>query len=118
MNPFTSRCVKAGMKAIPGSIRFGNLRAGGAATAGGFAQKPADSPPQPAPPPPPRSFSQTVEVFRVAFDMVLVPGDGTKGIKTLYVGKHEVTWDEFMPWVYVGEYGKLGDKTRGIGIEE
>ena len=105
------------MKAIPGSIGL-RICALAALLAGcGFEQKPAASPqPQPAPPPLPRSFTQTVEVFQVAFDMVLVPGDEAKGIKTLYVGKHEVTWDEFMPWVYVFEYGKLGDKPEASAL--
>ena len=33
-----------------------------------------------APQPLPHTFTQTVEVFQVAFDMVLVPGDEAKGI--------------------------------------
>ncbi|MFO1489838.1 MAG: SUMF1/EgtB/PvdO family nonheme iron enzyme [Kiritimatiellia bacterium] len=49
-------------------------------------------------PPLPRTFTQTVEVFQVTFDMVLVPGDETKGIKTLYVGKHEVDSVFFFLW--------------------
>ncbi|MFO1521171.1 MAG: SUMF1/EgtB/PvdO family nonheme iron enzyme [Kiritimatiellia bacterium] len=48
----------------------------------------------------PKCFSQTVEVFQVSFDMVLVPGDEARGIKPLYFGRKEVTWDEFLPWVY------------------
>ncbi len=80
----------------------------------------------------PKAYTQTVEVFQVSFDMVLVPGDEAKGIKPLYVGKQEVTWDEFMPWVYTkdvtdpAEASKLrakklrpslpyGDVTRGYG---
>ena len=87
------------MKAIPGSIGL-RICALAALMAGcGFEQKSAVSPPpQPAPPPLPRSFTQTVEVFQVAFDMVLVPGDEAKGIKTLYVGKHETDSMLFFLW--------------------
>ena len=62
-------------------------------------------------PPLPRTFTQTVEVFQVAFDMVLVPGDEAKGIKTLYVGRHEVTWEEFMPWATVADLPDQAGKT-------
>jgi sulfatase modifying factor 1 len=80
----------------------------------------------------PKTFTQTVEVFQVHFDMVLVPGDESQSIRPLYVGKNEVTWDEFMPWVYTNDipdpaeaaklrFKKLrpslpyGDVTRGYG---
>ena len=106
------------MKATPGTIGL-RICALAALLAGcGFEQKPAVSPqPQPAPPPLPRSFTQTVEVFQVAFDMVLVPGDEAKGIKALYVGKHEVTWDEFMPWVYAGS-AEIGDKPAAAVVRK
>ena len=123
------------MKATPGSIGL-RICALAALLAGcGFEQKPAVSPPpQPAPPPLPRSFTQTVEVFQVAFDMVLVPGDEAAGVKPIYVGKTEVSWDEFMPWVYTkditdsAEAAKLrakklrpslpyGEVSRGYGNE-
>ena len=82
----------------------------------------------------PKTFTQTVGVFQVRFDMVLVPGEESRGIKPLYVGKHEVTWDEFLPWVHARDLsdpfaaGRLrakklrptlpyGDITRGYGTE-
>ena len=121
------------MKATPGSIGL-RICALAALLAGcGFEQNSAVfPPPQPAPPPLPRSFTQTVEVFQVSFDMVLVPGDEAKGIKTLFVGKHEVTWDEFMPWITARDIASTnealklrqarvrpsmlyGDITRGYG---
>ena len=37
---------------------------------------------------------------RVAFEMVLIPGNTTQGIKPFYVGKTEVTWDMFRRWSY------------------
>lgn len=47
----------------------------------------------------PDAFTETIPSTQVQFDMVLVPGDPTNGIAPFYIGKHEVTWDEFMPWV-------------------
>lgn len=38
--------------------------------------------------------------LRVAFDMVLIPGNAAQGIKPFYVGKTEVTWDMFGRWSY------------------
>lgn len=87
------------MKATPGTIGLRICALAALLTGCGFEQKSADSPqPQPAPPPLPLSFTQTVEVFQVAFDMVLVPGDEAKGIKTLYVGKHETDSMLFFLW--------------------
>jgi len=47
----------------------------------------------------PETYSETIPATQIQFKMVLVPGDPDRGIPPLYVGKHEVTWDEFMPWV-------------------
>ena len=46
----------------------------------------------------PDAFVETIRDTQVSFDMVKVPGDGT-GAPPFYVGRHEVTWDQFMPWV-------------------
>jgi formylglycine-generating enzyme required for sulfatase activity/polyisoprenoid-binding protein YceI len=47
----------------------------------------------------PDAFTETIPSTQVQFDMVLVPGDQAHGVAPFYIGKHEVTWDEFMPWV-------------------
>ncbi|MFO1523619.1 MAG: SUMF1/EgtB/PvdO family nonheme iron enzyme [Kiritimatiellia bacterium] len=57
----------------------------------------------------PRFYTQTVEVYNVTFDMVLVPGDEADVIKPIYVGKSEVTWREFLPWVNISD---LSDSTQ------
>lgn len=44
------------------------------------------------------SFVQEVPKSLVQFTMVLVPGDDSKGIAPFYLGKHEVSWDEFAYW--------------------
>ena len=78
------------------------------------------------------SYTETIEVSQVDFDMVLVPGSPDQGIRAFYLGRYEVTWDEFMPWVAcedvedTDEHGILrarklrpsppyGDITRGYG---
>jgi polyisoprenoid-binding protein YceI len=80
-----------------------------------------------------QKYTETIKPTQVQFDMVLVKGDATAGIKPFYIGVKEVTWDEFMPWVTckdvadVDEHGKLRGKklrpslpytdvTRGFGI--
>jgi formylglycine-generating enzyme required for sulfatase activity len=61
--------------------------------------------PTPAPAPAPRaadvpgSYTQTIPSSQIQFEMVLVPGDAESGAEPFYLEKHEVTWDEFMPWV-------------------
>jgi polyisoprenoid-binding protein YceI len=47
----------------------------------------------------PAEYAETVPATQVRFDMVLVKGDPAAGIAPFYLGKREVTWDEFMPWV-------------------
>ncbi|MEK6247633.1 MAG: hypothetical protein N2C12_05590, partial [Planctomycetales bacterium] len=45
-----------------------------------------------------KSFVQTIPETLVEFEMVLVPGDDSQGIKPFYIGKNEVSWAEFAPW--------------------
>jgi formylglycine-generating enzyme required for sulfatase activity len=47
----------------------------------------------------PKTFTETIPATQIKFEMVLVPGNAEQNIPPLYFGKHEVTWDEFMPWV-------------------
>jgi|GEM_PF-1832102 len=47
----------------------------------------------------PATFTDTIPATQIQFAMVLVPGADDKGLPPLYVEKHEVTWNEFMPWV-------------------
>ncbi len=46
----------------------------------------------------PKSFREVIPFSQVPFEMVLVPGDSSRGIRAFYLGRTEVTWDEFMPW--------------------
>jgi formylglycine-generating enzyme required for sulfatase activity len=46
----------------------------------------------------PQSFVETIPGSLVEFEMRLVPGDPHNGIPSFYLGKHEVTWDEFGYW--------------------
>ena len=79
------------------------------------------------------TYKETIPASQISFDMVLVKGDASWGIKPFYFGAREVTWDEFMPWVTCqdvkdpDEHGKLRGKklrpsmpytdvTRGFGI--
>lgn len=50
----------------------------------------------------PKSFVETIPVSEVQFEMILVPGDAEQGIEPFYIGKHEVTWDEYAPWMCDG----------------
>ena len=104
------------MKAIQDSIGLG-ICALAALLAGCGGKQCSPMPPMPRPTLP-RAFTQTVEVFQVSFDMVLVPGDEAKGIKTLYVGRHEVTWDELMPWIYAGDYGEIGENPKAMALRK
>ena len=47
----------------------------------------------------PKEYKETIPASQVGFDMVLVPGDKAAGVKPYYIGKKEVSWDEFMPWM-------------------
>lgn len=47
----------------------------------------------------PSSYVEVIPATQIEFELVLVPGSTTLEVGPLYVGKHEVTWDEFMPWV-------------------
>ncbi len=47
----------------------------------------------------PETYVETIPATQIQFEMVLVPGDPDHQVAPLYVGKYEVTWDEFMPWV-------------------
>lgn len=51
----------------------------------------------------PTTFTETIPLSQVQFKMVLVPGNEAAGVGVgvgpIYMGTHEVTWDEFMPWV-------------------
>lgn len=44
------------------------------------------------------NFTETIKPTLVEFDMILVPGDESKGIKPFWIGKTEVTWEEFDYW--------------------
>jgi formylglycine-generating enzyme required for sulfatase activity/polyisoprenoid-binding protein YceI len=60
----------------------------------------------------PKTYSETIPVTQVNFDMVLVPGDAEQEVAPLYFGKYEVTWDEFMPWVDgrdIGDEDRMGE---------
>jgi formylglycine-generating enzyme required for sulfatase activity len=43
-------------------------------------------------------YTETINETLVEFEMVLVPGDEGKNIAPFYIGKTEVTWDEFDYW--------------------
>ena len=44
------------------------------------------------------NYTDTIAETLVEFDMVLVPGDEAAGIKPFFIGKTEVTWEEFDYW--------------------
>ena len=44
------------------------------------------------------AFTETIRFSQIKFEMVLVSGDPAQEIKPFYLGRREVTWDEFMPW--------------------
>ena len=48
----------------------------------------------------PKQFTETIPATQVPFTMVLVPGDEAAGIAPFYAGAGEVSWDEFLPYVY------------------
>lgn len=47
----------------------------------------------------PNHYTETVPATQIQFEMILVPGDPDQDVDPYYIGKYEVTWDEFMPWV-------------------
>ncbi len=47
----------------------------------------------------PKEYKETIPVTQISFDMVLVPGDPATKTAPYFIGKKEVTWDEFMPWM-------------------
>lgn len=57
-----------------------------------------------------KGFTQTIPGSLVEFEMVPVPGG--EGIEPFYMGKHEVTWDEFAYWAYVRDVEKEIDKIK------
>ncbi len=61
----------------------------------------------------PTTFTETIPATQVDFEMVMVPSDPATGTQPFYIGKHEVTWDEFMPWVQ----GKDLDSEEQVGEE-
>ena len=84
------------------------------------ATKPGDQPPAEQPVTPPatqaadtgelKPFTQVIPGSLVEFEMVPVPaGDG---ISPFYMGKTEVTWDEFAYWAFVNDVEKEIDKIR------
>jgi polyisoprenoid-binding protein YceI len=77
-----------------------HVRCGSAFPSVGATVTPAASSNAPAPAPAdlPKTFRQVIPFSQVAFDMVLVPGNPANGIRSFYLGRTEVTWNEFMPW--------------------
>jgi len=57
----------------------------------------------------PPTYTETIPATQIQFEMVLVPGDSDSQVKPLYIGKHEVTWNEFMPWVDGRDLEDLND---------
>ena len=57
-----------------------------------------------------KAFTQTIPGSLVEFEMVPVPGG--EGIEPFYMGKHEVTWDEFAYWAYVRDVEKEIEKIK------
>lgn len=56
------------------------------------------------------AFTQTIPGSLVEFEMLPVPGGD--GIEPFYMGKFEVTWDEFAYWAYVRDMEKEIDKIK------
>ncbi len=57
-----------------------------------------------------KGFTETIPESLVEFEMVPVP-EG-EGMKPFYMGKHEVTWDEFAHWAYVRDVEKEIERIR------
>ena len=66
----------------------------------------------------PASFHQIIPFSQAAFDMILVPGDAGKGIKTFYLGKTEVTWDEFLPWALCKDIPEEADQAEQRALNQ
>lgn len=47
---------------------------------------------------PKKKYTETIPETLVEFEMILLPGDDSNGIKPFYLGQNEVTWDEFDYW--------------------
>jgi formylglycine-generating enzyme required for sulfatase activity/polyisoprenoid-binding protein YceI len=47
----------------------------------------------------PKEYKETIPVSQISFEMVLVPGDPATKTAPYFIGKKEVTWDEYMPWM-------------------
>ncbi len=64
----------------------------------------------------PTTYIETIPATQISFEMVLVPGDPDSQLQPLYVGKHEVTWEEFMPWVDGRDLEDVdGPTSNGLG---
>lgn len=48
----------------------------------------------------PKEYKEKIPASQITFDMVLLPGDPAAKSGPCYIGKREVTWDEFMPWMF------------------
>lgn len=57
----------------------------------------------------PKEYKEKIPVSQIGFDMVLVPGDPATKSAPYFIGKREVTWDEFMPWMFCDD---IADKTQ------
>src|SRR5687768_2239825 len=57
-----------------------------------------------------KPFTQTIPGSLVEFEMLPVPGG--EGVAPFYLGRHEVTWDEFAYWAYVRDMEKEIDKIK------
>lgn len=44
------------------------------------------------------NFTETIKPTLEEFDLIFVPGDQAKGLKPFWIGKTEVTWEEFDYW--------------------
>ena len=56
------------------------------------------------------AYKETIPGSLVEFEMVPVPGG--EGIEPFYIGRYEVTWDEFAYWAYVRDIEKEIERIR------
>ena len=56
------------------------------------------------------AYTETIPGSLVEFEMVAVPGG--VGIEPFYMGRYEVTWDEFAYWAYVRDIEKEIERIR------
>lgn len=61
-------------------------------------------------------YTETIPSSLVEFEMVLVPGDDALSIKPFYIGKHEVSWDEFLHWALCQDVNDR-QKTELVSME-